>query len=201
MMYVIMIDVILYQILDVSTHRKGDRAYWSNIYDNCFNKDVGSALYSYLREINTEKFQPQDYPITKNKLKSISKRLDTVYLFLKNEFILQHKHIEIRLTDLYNSYKVYCSDISKKPCGKMDFVSKLSEIQINHYDSCGNKKYKVSLDTLKTIADKNKWITDLDEYDVVEQEIEVENPLDNGVNLTETKKIKKIKKVVAITEK
>ena len=190
-----------YFVLDVSTHRKGDRAYWSNIYDNCFNKDVGSALYSYLREINTEKFQPQDYPITKNKLKSISKRLDTVYLFLKNEFILQHKHIEIRLTDLYNSYKVYCSDISKKPCGKMDFVSKLSEIQINHYDSCGNKKYKVSLDTLKTIADKNKWITDLDEYDVVEQEIEVENPLDNGVNLTETKKIKKIKKVVAITEK
>ena len=128
--------------------------------------------------------------------------MDTVYLFLKNEFILQHKNIEIRLTDLYNSYKVYCSDISKKPsCGKMDFVSKLSEIQINHYDSCGNKKYKVSLETLKTIADKNKWITDLDEYEVVEQEIEVENPLDNGVNLTETKKIKKIKKVVAITEK
>ena len=24
----------------------------------------------------------------------------------------------------------------------------------------GNKKYKVSLETLKTIADKNKWITD-----------------------------------------
>ena len=100
-----------YFVLDVSTHRKEDRAYWSNIYDNCFNKDVGSALFSYLREIKTDKFQPQDYPITKNKLKSISKRLDTVYLFLKNEFILQHKHIEIRLTDLYNSCKVHRSDI------------------------------------------------------------------------------------------
>ena len=117
-----------YFVLDVSTHRKGDRKYWSNIYDNCFNKDVGSALYSYLREINTDKFFPQDYPITKNKLKSISKRLDTVYLFLKNEFILQHKDIKDRLTDLYNSYKVFCSDINKKPCGKFDFVSKLSEI-------------------------------------------------------------------------
>ena len=91
------------------------------------------------------------------------------------------------------SYKVHCSEINKKPCGKMDFVSKLSEIQINYY--------KVSLETLKTIADKNKWINDLDEYDVVEEEIEVENPLDNGVDLSETKKIKKIKKVVAITEK
>ena len=77
----------------------------------------------------------------------------------------------------------------------------MSEIQINHYDSCGNKKYKVSLETLKTIADKNKWITDLDEYDVVEQEIEVGNPLDNGVILTETKKIKKVKKVVSLIEK
>jgi hypothetical protein len=57
----------------VSTHRKGDRVYWSNIYDNCFNKDVGSALYSYLREINTDKFQPQDYPITKNMLGQLSK--------------------------------------------------------------------------------------------------------------------------------
>jgi hypothetical protein len=107
------------------------------------------------------------------------------------------------LTDLYNEYKVFCSDINKKPCGKFDFVSKLSEIQINHYDSCGNKKYKVSLETLNTIAEKNKWITDLDEYDVVEQEIEVENPLDNGVNLIETKKIKKTKKTkkaVATTE-
>ena len=191
-----------YFVLDVSTHRKGDRKYWSNIYDNCFNKDVGSALYSYLREINTDNFHPQDYPITKNKLKSISKRLDNVYLFLKNEFILQNKDIKERLTDLYNSYKVFCSDINKKPCGNFDFVSKLSEIQINHFDSCGNKKYKVSLDTLKEIADKNNWITELDEYNPVEQELEIENPIDFGIDLTETKtkKKKKVKKVVEITE-
>ena len=43
--------------------------------------------------------------------------------------------------------------------------------------------------------------TDLDEYEVAEQETEVENPLDNGVNLTETKKIKKVKKVVGLIEK
>ena len=191
-----------YFVLDVSTHRKGDRKYWSNIYDNCFNKDVGSALYSYLREINTDNFHPQDYPITKNKLKSISKRLDNVYLFLKNEFILQNKDIKERLTDLYNSYKVFCSDINKKPCGKFDFVSKLSEIQINHFDSCGNKKYKVSLDTLKEIADKNNWITELDEYNPVEQELEIENPIDFGIDLTETKtkKKKRVKKVVELTE-
>ncbi len=112
------------------------------------------------------------------------------------------EHIEIRLTELYNAYKMFCSDINKTPCGKMDFVGKLSEIQINHYDSCENKKYKVSLETLKTIVDKNKLITDLDDYEVVKQEIEVKNPLDNGVDfLTETKKIKKIKKVIGLIEK
>ena len=34
-------------VLDVQTKYKGDREYWSNIYNNCFNNDVGNALYSY----------------------------------------------------------------------------------------------------------------------------------------------------------
>ena len=84
---------------------------------------------------------------------------------------------------------------NKKPCGKFDFVSKLSEIQINHYDSCGNKKYKVSLETLNTIAQKNNWINELDEYNVVEEQSEIKSPIDFGVDLTKSKKNKSKVKV------
>ncbi len=54
-------------VLDVQTHYKGNREYWSNIYNNCFNNDVGNALYSYFNEIDTNNYHPQDYPLTENK--------------------------------------------------------------------------------------------------------------------------------------
>jgi hypothetical protein len=72
-------------------------------------------------------------------------------------------------------------------------VSKLSEIQINYFDSGGYKKYKVSLETLKEISNKNSWITDLDEYNIDEkQEIEEKvDPIDFGIEIkVKTKKNK-----------
>jgi len=131
-----------YFVLDVQTHRKGDRVYWSNLYDNCFNNDVGNCLYSYYREIDTINFHPQDYPITKNKLNSITKRLDPVFLFLKEEFLLKNLNIKCKLTDLYNEFTVFCLDRKKRVCNKNDFTTKLTELQINYYKSNG---YNISL--------------------------------------------------------
>jgi hypothetical protein len=45
-----------YFILDLSTTRINDNQYWSNIYDNCFNDEVGEAFYCYLMEIDTTGF-------------------------------------------------------------------------------------------------------------------------------------------------
>lgn len=168
-----------YFVLDVQTHKKGDRKYWSNLYNNCFNKEVGNALYSYFREIDIKNFQPQDFPITKNKLNSISKRLDTVYSFLKDEYILKHADIDSKLGDLYDLYKNYCGEKTKKYCVKTDFTSKLSEIQINYYKTCGHNTYKVKLEVLKKIAEKLNWLNELDEY---ENKTEIEqSPYDNGI--------------------
>jgi hypothetical protein len=172
-----------YYVIDVQTHRLGDRKYWSNIYDNCFNNEVGSCLYSFFREIDTTNFHPQDYPITRNKLNSITKRLDTVYLYLKSEYVLKGKDINCRLVDLYVNYCDFCQTLGKKSCPKTDFTTKLSELQINYIKSCGYIKYKASLDDLKEIAKKHKWINDLDEYENnadADEEKEI-NPLDNGI--------------------
>ena len=151
-------------VLDVQTHYKGNREYWSNIYNNCFNNDVGNALYSYFYEIDTNNYQPQDYPLTDNKLNSISKRLDFVYQYIKEEHILTNKDLKSKLSDLYDEFSFWCARSQKKACQKTDFVSKLKEIQIYHKKSNGYLVYNVKLDVLKEIAAQQHWMTELDEY-------------------------------------
>lgn len=151
-------------VADISTHKKGDVDYWDKLYKTCFNNEVGYALYCYFVEVDTNGFKPQSFPITKNKLNSISKRLDTVYAFLKENYILEKKNVDEKLSDFYLLYQEYCLTKNKRGCGKTDFTTKLSEIQINYYKSNGYNKYKISLEQLKLIADNNNWITEIDEY-------------------------------------
>jgi hypothetical protein len=179
-------------VADISTHRKGDRKYWDKLYKTCFNEEVGFALYCYFREVNTEGFVPQDFPITNNKLHSISKRLDSVYLFLKQNYILQNKGVDDKLTEFYLEYCSFCSSNNKKSLQKTDFISRLSEVQINFYKSNGYNKYKITLEQLKTIADKNNWINEFDEFEEGETKI---NPIDYGIETEENKYIDKIKQL------
>ena len=167
-------------VLDVQTKYKGDREYWSNIYNNCFNNDVGNALYSYFYEIDTTNYHAQDYPITENKINSIAKRLDFVYQFLKDEYIKPNKDIKSKLSDLYDDYKLWCSGEQKKACLKTDFTSKLKEIQIYHSKSNGYLWYNVKFAVLKDIADKQHWITEDDEY------IDTNDETENTITTTPT---------------
>jgi hypothetical protein len=199
-----------YNVIDVQTHRLGDVQYWNNIYDNCFNDDVGSCLYAYFFEIDTTGFHPQSYPITTNKSNSITKRLDSVFLFLKNEYLLKGGNICKRLTELYEEYKTFCTTLGKKASSKLDFTTKLSELQINHYQSGGFLKYKVSLEQLKELAVKHKWLNELDEYQNNTDDKESDgdecppNPLDYGLDIKpEATKLntKEYEHILSINEK
>ena len=152
-----------FYIADLSTKRLNDSKFFDELY-SCMTDDIGHAFYCYLLEIDTENFNPQSYPITKNKLNSISKRLDTTYQFLKEEYILKKLSIKCTVTDLYNEYVAYCNKLEIKPHNKIDFNTFMTNINITYYKSNSSNKYKISFEDLHIIAKKSNWIHELDEF-------------------------------------
>ena len=160
-----------YFIADVSHKYQNNRIYFGKIRNSCFNDEVGNAFYSLMLDRNIDGFIPQNYPETKNKLNALSKRLDSSYMFLKDEYVLKKKSIYEKPKELFDEYLTYCnSNTVPKIHKKMDFISKLSEINLNYYKTSGTHYFKISLEELKQIADKNKWIHELDEEQTEEEE-------------------------------
>ena len=104
------------------------------------------------------------------------------YSFIKEEYVLNRYDIDSSINDLYEGFKGYCLNNSKKHCCKTDFTSRLSEVQINYYKTKGYNMYKIKHETLKTIADKLHWINELDEYKNTEED---EETIINTSELTE----------------
>ena len=149
----------------ISTKRINDHVYFGNIRNKCFNNNIGEAFYSYMMEINTENFNAQkDMPETRNKLNAIASRLDSIYLFLKENYILKRKGIKAKTSILYSQYKQYCLMNERKPIGKHEFFNKLHEINIDYKKTDGFHKFIVQYSELQEIANKFKWIHETDEY-------------------------------------
>jgi hypothetical protein len=155
-----------YFINQISTHRQEDFKYFAEIKARCFNKETGEAFFSYLLEVDISTFNAQkDMPVTQGKLDAIADRLDFVFRYLKDEYILKKKDIKMELKEFYTNYEEYCRVHDKKPVTKIKFSQKLLEVSITHKKSNGQCKYKISYDELLAIANKNKWIHEFDEFD------------------------------------
>ena len=171
-----------YFILDISTHRLDDTAYFTKLYGDCFNNKVGEAMFHYLYKIDTEGFNPQRYPMTQNKADSHAKRLDSVYQFLKDEFIFKKRPIKHLVQELYDEYLLSINSL-KKPYNKQDFNKKMADIGVAYYKTDGVNKYKITYEDLLIIATKKYWIHELDEFEdkeaieKKEEEIKVDNKL------------------------
>ena len=168
-----------YFIADLDAKRVGDTEYFTHIYKECFNDQVGEAFYCYLLEIDTKDFNSQNFPMTNNKLDSISKRLDSVYQFLKDDYILSNKSIYCSVQELFDKY-IEHSKLLKKQYNKIDFNKQMKLIGIKHYSSSGTNKYKTSHEDLLLIAKKFNWIHELDEFKVINDE-------DNDMEMDEFK--------------
>jgi len=172
-----------YCILDLCTDFIGQEDYFKKFYDNVFNDEVGHAFFCYMLEQDTNSFNPQSYPTTQSKKDSIAKRLDNTYKFLKNNYVLTNKKIFASVDDLYNEYKNYCIHNKCKDLGKIGFNNKMKEIGIKFFRSDGGtiNRYKVEHSELLKIANKFKWIHELDIFreDIfVDDEISL---LDQGI--------------------
>lgn len=155
-----------YFILPVSVKYMEDHNYFGNLRNNCFNDEVGHAYYCMLMELDIKGFNSQAYPVTSAKLDSQEKRLDNVYKFIKEIFILHKIGIKrITVQRLYDKYVDYCTDHKiSKPKSKHEFNNTLENVGICYYKSDGKNVYSKSYEDLEIVAKKRHWIHELDEY-------------------------------------
>jgi hypothetical protein len=201
-----------YMILDISTHRQiipnCDNArnrenikFWSDIR-SCFNDEVGSVFYSYLMEVDTSKYRPQDFPITQSKLDSYAKRLESHELFIKFNYVLSKSEMKTNVGDLYDEYVTYCKGNGIiKHFTKIDFHKKIKETGIETYKSGDKLKIKVTAEELAEIAKCQNWVHSTDEYydkDSKKEKKEVSG-LDYGLDFVEDNDFEK--KYNALQEK
>jgi len=150
-----------YFILDIATHRVGDRAFYDKLYMECFTDEVGEAFFNYVYSINTERFNPQAFPLTQNKIDSITKRLDNVYKFIKDFYILKNIPINCSAQDLYEEFK-YSGSFKMT---KEDFHRKMSEAGFNRTKNNNKLWYNITHETLLECAKNKMWLHELDEYE------------------------------------
>lgn len=150
-----------YFILDIATHKVGDRKFYDKLYKECFCNEVGEAFFHYILKIDTLNFNPQAYPITQSKMDSLSKRLDNVYKFLKDEYILKKIDIDISAQELFQEFKYYGSH----KLSKEDFHKKMSEAGFSRTKKDGKLWYEIKHKNLLKVATNKLWLHEFDEFE------------------------------------
>lgn len=148
----------------LSTKYYQNHKYFAELRDECFNMQVGEAFFAYLLSIDTKGFNAQRaMPDNDNKRREMSYNIPTEYKFIKKNYVLQKRSIFCSLQELFDEYLAFCTLEEGRSANKHKFVKCLEELQIKYYKSNTKNMYKVDYETLKALADKRKWICDLDE--------------------------------------
>jgi len=117
-----------------------------------------------MEEIDIKGFKPQRFPMTKNKIDSFAKRLESHENFIKHHYVLQKLGIKCTVQELFDEYVEYCKKEQRSSFKKIEFGSKLKELGIEYYKTNGNNKYKVSTEFLHELATTRHWIHEIDDF-------------------------------------
>jgi hypothetical protein len=174
-------------IMPVNNSKMNDYEYFGNIRDNCFNMEVGEIFYSYMMTIDVTNFYAQkQFPETDAKRIAISELLPSHMKFLKYMYYLQNKEIKRTAPqDLFKEYETYCTlNGTKHPQTKNNFYKDLkADLNIEPHKIGGYMKYDVSIDQLKDLATRFKWICQYDEFtteESIDDYDEISDPLDGN---------------------
>ncbi len=151
-------------VLDINTSKRNDNAYWDRLRGACFNDECGKAFGSFLHTIDLSGYRDQAFPVTQNKLSSIANNINTTYYYIKAKYVLRKVGIDMKPKDAYNDYVAFTKKNEQHPESRERFFRFLTERGI------GPKKIstniiKYSYETLLEVAKREKWISDIDEFE------------------------------------
>jgi hypothetical protein len=169
--------------LDVSTKFKQNHTYFANLRNNCYNIEVGNALFNYFLQVDTSKFSPQrDMPMTTNKLDAIINNLPIEIQFLKDFILFNNNDGIYKPDELYEKFLVYLMEIDyKRTKNKIKFIRGLRENGINFETGHARvNHYHLYRKTLLPLFEKNNWIHELDYEKIKDTNNEQQKPKQKG---------------------
>lgn len=192
---------------DVSVKFKQNHSYFANLRENCFNIEVGEALYNYFQSIDVSKFQPQrDMPLTKNKIDSINNNLPIELQFIKDKVLFNGEEGKYSPDELYEEFILYLASIkyTRNIKKKLNFIKGLRDNGIEY--ETGRSRYNfynLKYATILELFKKNHWIHELDMDKLFENQ-ESETKKVQGYNFIEEKPVDikpvEVKPVVEVSE-
>eukprot|EP00981_Chlorochromonas_danica_P013994 scaffold7211_cov247-Ochromonas_danica.AAC.10 len=151
-----------YFVITMNAKYCNNHEFFADLRNTCFNEKVGYAFYNYLMELDTDDFNSLDMPDTTSKLDMIADLLSPIEKFLKTEFLLPHRPIKMKIKELYEKYEKYCDHNGLKSETPAEFRTGMSQYGFNFKLISGYNCYRISVDQLKAVATKRKWVHMLD---------------------------------------
>ncbi len=170
-----------YHIITVNMKYCNDHALFADLRDTCFNDKVGYAFYNYFMELDTDDFNSLDIPNRTAKLDMVTDLLSPIEKFLKFEFLLSNIPIKLKIKEPYSKYEKYCGDNGLHLETLTEFRSDMKQYGFDSKVINGYNCFRMPIDKLKSIAEKRKWLHDLDK-DVADDDTDGED-FNKGVDL------------------
>ena len=174
-----------YHVVDIDAKHCNDHEYFGDLRNACFNEEVGYAFYNFLMEIDTTDFNSLDMPETRTKRNMIVDLLNPIENFLKQEYLLKNKSVKAKVKEFYNEYEQFCNHHKLRSETKTEFTTGLRQYGFNFKCICGYNCYRISIEALKTIATKRKWLHELDKDEMNEEFIVQDDDDEEGVDTSD----------------